>query len=110
MSSSVKLPRWMAAVSVGAAVIATTSTVQAEDIKLRIASGHAAATPYVAVLTQYFVPEVTKRVKERTKHTLEFIEGYGGAMVKVSDTLEAVQACKPACNFDPCSGVIGVEI
>ena len=40
----------------------------------------------------FFVPEVTKRVAERTKHKVEFIEGYGGAMVKVADTLEGVQS------------------
>jgi C4-dicarboxylate-binding protein DctP len=34
---------------------------------------------------------VTKRAAERTKHKVEFIEGYGGAMVKVNDTLEGVQ-------------------
>ena len=38
------------------------------------------------------MPEVTKRVDERTKHKVEFIEGYGGAMVKVADTLEGVQS------------------
>jgi TRAP-type C4-dicarboxylate transport system substrate-binding protein len=83
-----------AAVAIAAAAASTglsIASASAEDIKLRIASGHAAATPYVNVLTTFFVPEVTKRVKERTKHTVEFIEGYGGAMVKVADTLEGVQ-------------------
>jgi len=40
----------------------------------------------------FFVPEVTKRVAARTQHKVEFIEGYGGAMVKVADTLEGVQS------------------
>jgi len=40
----------------------------------------------------YFVPEVTKRVAAKTKHTVEFVEGYGGSMVKVADTLEGVQS------------------
>ena len=65
---------------------------QAEDIKLRIASGHPAVNTYVNLMQTFFVPEVTKRVAERTKHKLEFIEGYGGAMVKVADTLEGVQS------------------
>ena len=63
-----------------------------ENIRLRIASGHPPPTPYVHLLTTFFVPEVTKRVSERTKHKLEFVEGYGGAMVKVADTLEGVQS------------------
>ena len=67
-------------------------TAQAETFKLRIASGHPAANTYVNLMTTFFVPEVTKRVAEKTQHKVEFIEGYGGAMVKVADTLEGVQS------------------
>lgn len=63
-----------------------------ETIRLRIASGHPAANTYVNLMQNFFVPEVTKRVAERTKHKVEFVEGYGGAMVKVADTLEGVQS------------------
>jgi TRAP-type C4-dicarboxylate transport system substrate-binding protein len=65
---------------------------QAENIKLRIASGHPAVNTYVNLMQSFFVPEVTKRVAARTKHTVEFVEGYGGSMVKVADTLEGVQS------------------
>lgn len=65
---------------------------QAETIRLRIASGHPAVNTYVNLMTSFFVPEVTKRVAERTEHKVEFVEGYGGAMVKVADTLEGVQS------------------
>ncbi len=44
------------------------------------------------MLDTFFVPEVTKRVAERTKHKVEFVTGWGSTMVKVSDTLEGVQA------------------
>ncbi len=64
----------------------------AEDIKLRIASGHPTANTYVNLMQNFFVPEVTKRVAARTSHKVEFIEGYGGSMVKVADTLEGVQS------------------
>jgi C4-dicarboxylate-binding protein DctP len=67
------------------------SAAQAEDIRLRIASGHPAVNTYVNLMQTFFVPEVTKRVAERTKHKVEFVEGYGGTMVKVADTLEGVQ-------------------
>ncbi len=78
---------------VSAVLAALGSTVvQAEDIKLRIASGHPAANTYVNLMQNFFVPEVTKRVAAKTKHKVEFIEGYGGAMVKVADTLEGVQS------------------
>jgi TRAP-type C4-dicarboxylate transport system substrate-binding protein len=62
-----------------------------ESIKLRIAAGHSPAIVYVHLMQNFFVPEVTKRVAARTKHRVEFIEGYGGAMVKVADTLEGVR-------------------
>ena len=76
------------------AVIAAlgTTAAQSEDIKLRIASGHPAANTYVNLMQNFFVPEVTKRVAAKTKHKVEFIEGYGGAMVKTADTLEGVQS------------------
>ncbi len=64
----------------------------AEDIRLRIASGHPPANTYVALMQNFFVPEVTKRVAARTKHKVQFIESYGGATVKVADTLEGVQS------------------
>ncbi|HEX6979471.1 MAG TPA: C4-dicarboxylate TRAP transporter substrate-binding protein [Alphaproteobacteria bacterium] len=63
-----------------------------ETIRLRIASGHPPVNTYVNLMQNFFVPEVTKRVAERTKYKVEFVEGYGGAMVKVADTLEAVQS------------------
>ncbi len=63
-----------------------------EEIKLRIAAGHPPAIVYANLMQNFFVPEVTKRVAARTKHKVEFIEGYGGAMVKVADTLEGVQS------------------
>jgi TRAP-type C4-dicarboxylate transport system substrate-binding protein len=75
-----------------AAAMFAGGTARAEDIKLRIASGHPPANTYVYLMQSFFVPEVTKRVAARTKHKVEFIEGYGGAMVKVADTLEGVQS------------------
>lgn len=77
-----------------AAVLAAVgmSTAHAENIRLRIASGHPAANTYVNLMQTFFVPEVTKRVAARTQHKVEFVEGYGGSMVKVADTLEGVQS------------------
>ncbi|WP_353137038.1 hypothetical protein [Limnohabitans sp.] len=53
-----------------AAVIGTLgmTTAQAENIKLRIASGHPNANTYVNLMQNFFVPEVSKRVAERTQH------------------------------------------
>ena len=73
------------------AAVSTTAMAQ-EVIKLRIASGHPPANTYVALMQNFFVPEVTKRVAAKTKYKVEFVEGYGGSMVKVADTLEGVQS------------------
>jgi C4-dicarboxylate-binding protein DctP len=72
---------------------AASGTAMAQEvIRLRIASGHPPANTYVNLMQGFFVPEVTKRVAEKTKYKVEFVEGYGGAMVKVADTLEGVQS------------------
>ena len=84
--------RILASAAIATAAASTTTATLAEDIKLRIASGHPAANTYVNLMQNFFVPEVTKRVAARTQHKIEFIEGYGGAMVKVADTLEGVQS------------------
>ncbi len=84
------IKRCLAASAVAAAVFALPA--YAEDIKLRIASGHPTANTYVHLMNTFFVPEVTKRVAAKTKHKVEFIEGYGGSIVKVADTLEGVQS------------------
>lgn len=88
------MKRLLLAVGICAAAVALFAggTARAEDIKLRIASGHPPANTYVSLMQNFFVPEVTKRVAARTQHKVEFIEGYGGAMVKVADTLEGVQS------------------
>ena len=72
--------------------LVSATPVLAENIRLRIASGHPAAQTYVNLMQNFFVPEVTKRVAEKTSHKIEFVEGYGGSMVKVADTLEGVQS------------------
>ncbi|HEX2199353.1 MAG TPA: C4-dicarboxylate TRAP transporter substrate-binding protein [Burkholderiales bacterium] len=85
-----KMDRCIAASAVAAACLALPA--DAENIRLRIASGHPTANTYVNLMNSYFVPEVTKRVAASTKHKIEFVEGYGGSIVKVADTLEGVQS------------------
>lgn len=74
------------------AAVAIPATVSAETFTLRIGSGHPAGPAvYVALMKDYFVPEVKKRVEAETKHKINFAEGYGGAIAGVAETLEAVQ-------------------
>ncbi len=83
---------WVQLLAAAALLTAASAASAQETIRLRIASGHPPVNTYVNLMQNFFVPEVTKRVAERTKHKVEFIEGYGGAMVKVADTLEGVQS------------------
>ena len=66
------------AIALAALAFGFATSASAETIRLRIASGHPAVNTYVNLMQNFFVPEVTKRVAERTSHKVEFIEGYGG--------------------------------
>ena len=65
--------------------------VQAKDITLRIGSGHPPGVVYAGLMQSYFQAEVENRVSERTEHTVNFVEGYSGSIVKVTEVLEGVQ-------------------
>ena len=67
------------------------SPVQAKDFSLRIGSGHPPGVVYAGLMQSYFQTEVEKRVAERTEHTVSFVEGYSGSIVKVTEVLEGVQ-------------------
>jgi C4-dicarboxylate-binding protein DctP len=74
-------------------LIAAPFALHAESFTLRIGSGHPSApTVYVSELEKYFVPEVSKRVKEQTKHSVSFTEAYGGSIAKVNETVAAVES------------------
>jgi len=64
---------------------------RAETIKLRIATGHPPGVVYAGLMKDYFQPELKKRVEAKTKHKIEWVEGYSGSIVKVTETLEGVQ-------------------
>ena len=74
------------------AVAALGAPVAADTFTLRIGSGHPnGPAVYVTDTANFFVPEVVRRVAEETDHEIEFVEGYGGAIAGVAETLEAVQ-------------------
>lgn len=79
--------------SLAAATALTTiaSVAAAEDITLRIGSGHPPGVVYAGLMINYFEPELKRRVEERTEHTINFVEGYSGSIVKVTEVLEGVQ-------------------
>lgn len=76
-----------------AAVISATGGIASanDEITLRIGSGHPPGVVYAGLMINYFQAEFKKRVEERTDHTINFVEGYSGSIVKVTETLEGVQ-------------------
>lgn len=65
---------------------------ESKKITLRIGTGHPAGPAvYATQIRDFFVPEVRRRVAEETNYEINFVEGYGGSIAKVSDTLEAIQ-------------------
>ena len=75
-----------------ASLLFAATAAQAEKITLKIASGHSPSWHFIQITQNYFIPEVKKRVKERTKHEIEFVEGFSGAMVKATEVFEGVQS------------------
>ena len=67
------------------------SAATAEDITLRIGSGHPPGVVYAGLMIDYFQKELKERVEARTEHTVNFVEGYSGSIVKVTEVLEGVQ-------------------
>ena len=67
------------------------SAATAEDITLRIGSGHPPGVVYAGLMIDYFQKELKERVEARTDHTVNFVEGYSGSIVKVTEVLEGVQ-------------------
>jgi TRAP-type C4-dicarboxylate transport system substrate-binding protein len=76
---------------IAAATAMATTAVQAEEITLRIGSGHPPGVVYVGLMIDFFQPELQRRVAEETEHTISFVEGYSGSIVTVQETLEGVQ-------------------
>ncbi len=67
------------------------SAASADEITLRIGSGHPPGVVYAGLMIDYFQKELKERVEARTDHKINFVEGYSGSIVKVTEVLEGVQ-------------------
>jgi C4-dicarboxylate-binding protein DctP len=83
------LPLGLAAFTLGSAYFVP--AVHADNITLRIATGHPPGVVYAGLMKDFFEPELKKRVEQRTKHKLNWVEGYSGSIVKVNETLTGVE-------------------
>ena len=64
--------------------ILASAVAQADRVTLRIATGHPPGVVYAGLMKDYFQPELKRRIEARTEHTVNFIEGYRGYIVKNS--------------------------
>ena len=71
--------------------LGVSQSVSAEKITVKIGSGHSPSWHFIALTQNQFIPEVKKRVKEKTGHEIEFIENWSGSSVKTTEVLEAVE-------------------
>jgi C4-dicarboxylate-binding protein DctP len=71
--------------------VGSSSTAKADTFTLRIASGHPPGVVYAGLMKDFFEPELKKRVEARTKHKINWVEGYSGSIVKVTEVLEGVE-------------------
>lgn len=74
-----------------AAAITVTAPALAEDYSATVAAGHPAVFRWVKMLDEAFIPAVTANL-EGTGHTMSFTPQYGGAIAKVGEELEAIEA------------------
>ena len=80
--------------ALSAAIVAAGLAVpaQAETYRLKIASGHNMNWHFIQIAHDFFVPELKKRVAERTPHTVEVLEGWASSIVKATEVLEGTQS------------------
>lgn len=74
-----------------AALAALATPALAEDYSATIAAGHPPVFRWVKMFDEAFIPAVNKNL-EGTGHSISFTGQYGGAIAKVGEELEAVEA------------------
>lgn len=77
--------------AVVAGILVASTAARADDITLRIGSGHPPGVVYAGLMINFFEKELKERVEAQTDHTINFVEGYSGSIVKVTEVLEGVQ-------------------
>jgi TRAP-type C4-dicarboxylate transport system substrate-binding protein len=92
MRISILLNRSVLVIAAAVCPFLATDQTSAEEFALRIGAGHPIVQAYVTLAKDFFEPEISKRVAERTKHTVRWTEAYGGSVAKLPEVLEAVNS------------------
>ncbi|MCY0092602.1 C4-dicarboxylate TRAP transporter substrate-binding protein [Hoeflea ulvae] len=75
-----------------AVLLSSSSLVQADEINIRMGSGHPIGLlAYTESAHDWFAPELKKRVEARTEHTVNIQELHAGQVAKVTEVLEATR-------------------
>lgn len=84
---------WTKRLAVGATMVALTATPSfaVETIKAVVIDGYPARALWVQEFTNFFIPEVDKRLAENGNYKMDWQESYGGTIVKPKGVLEGVK-------------------
>ena len=74
-----------------AAFAATPVATLADSFNVTIAAGHPPVFRWIKMISEVYIPTLTAEL-EAADHTITFSEQYGGALAKVGEELEAVEA------------------
>jgi len=87
------MKHWIATFAAGltAATLTAAPALATETIKAVVIDGYPARALWVKEFTNFFIPEVDKRLAESGNYQMEWQESYGGSIVKPKGVLEGVQ-------------------
>ncbi|SNT11469.1 TRAP-type C4-dicarboxylate transport system, substrate-binding protein [Tropicimonas sediminicola] len=80
-----------AALGLLAATALTTPALAAEKITAVVIDGYPAKALWVQEITNFFIPEVDKRLAETGNYEMDWQESYGGAIVKPRGVLDGIK-------------------
>lgn len=82
----------------------SSTAIPGQNITLTIGAGHPAggAITYANRLESWFVPTLKERVANETDHTLEVVEGYGGAVATLAEVLGSLMLAHNAFCVKQC--------
>lgn len=79
------------ALTAGIMTCAPLSVFSAETIKAVVIDGYPARAMWVKEFTEFFIPEVDKRLAETGNYEMDWQESYGGSIVKPKGVLEGIK-------------------
>ncbi|SLN76314.1 C4-dicarboxylate TRAP transporter substrate-binding protein [Oceanibacterium hippocampi] len=77
--------------ALGAGLAFAAAPASAETYKLTAAAGHPPVFLWVKLLSEFYIPEVDKRLAAAGADKIEWTEAYGGTVAKIGGVLEAIE-------------------